>query len=236
MVGLLLCVAIVYGGTYWFSHKVRQPAVGVGPEPAATSSISTQTEGTGVPVVSVPTVVPPPRPTPIIDGASSQGSGATAEWPVTKTTDPQSGRTYWMAPADVVSRVRKDYQELNDYYNAHVFDKNPDDAKQFYAEPMLDEVMKSQQQELTSNEVRGAISFQRPDLQILGFSPDGLAAQVAQEFHGETVPVYRRSNHQLIREEKLPVGLDYSTMVYDRQDQRWKVSENVFIPGPPGVK
>jgi hypothetical protein len=155
---------------------------------------------------------------------------------VTKVTDPQFLVDYWMAPPDVVARVRQNFQEMDSYYRAHVFDLRPDDERAFYVEPHLDDVIRSDREDQARNEARGRADLVRPDLRILSFSADGAAVQVSQEFHGEPVPVFDRRTHQLIREERSPVGLAIFTLVYDSSDDRWKICSTTFVPGPPGLK
>jgi hypothetical protein len=141
-----------------------------------------------------------------------------------------------MAPQDVVAQVRANYQEMDAFYRAHIFDLKPEDERRFFAEPLLSTVMQSDQQDLSRGEARGRADLIRPDLQILGFDESGRAVQVAQEVHGELVPVYSLATHQLIREESSPVGAAVSTLTYDPTDQHWKISESTFVPGPPGLK
>jgi hypothetical protein len=231
MFGLLAGVAVVYGGTYWLTHGPVPSSLPATTEVQLTSISGSPSDNKNVPIVPVPTVIPPSWPTPVTDATTTSSS---VPWTVTMMTDPRSHQPYWMAPPDVVTQVRRDYHDMETFHGAHLFDMTTvDDLKRFYVEPMLGEMLKEETG--NTDEVRGPVNFVRPDLQILGFSADGRAVQVAQEFHGEVVPVYSRATHQLIREEKLPVGVEISTLVYDSQDHLWKMSESVFVPGPPGV-
>jgi hypothetical protein len=187
-----------------------------------------------VTVVPIPTLEPVPFPTPIYAALSSSSSTA-IPWTVTKVTDPQSHEAYWMAPPDIVAQVRQNYREIDAFYRAHVFDLGPEDEQQFYVSPLLDTVTRADRTDQQHDEARGRADLLRPELRILGFSSDGLFVQVAQEVHGEPIPIYDRHSHQLLREERAPVGVAISTLVYDTSSQKWKVSDTTFVPGPPGV-
>jgi hypothetical protein len=234
--GLVAFVAVAYGGAYWFIHRAPNGTSSV----PSTLSDAVRTPGAqvipaDVTVVPIPTIDPQPFPTPIINGPTPS-SGSAMAWPVTKAIDPQGQRTYWTAPPDVVSQARNDYQEIDAYHRDHIFDSTPADLRRFYAEPLLDTVMKSLQEDEQKGEARGEAKLLRPDLQILGFSSDGSEVQIAEEMHGETIPVYSVTTRQLMRVEHLPVGVAVSTLIYDATDQRWKVSDSRFIPGPPGME
>jgi hypothetical protein len=235
--GLLALVAVAYGGVSWLTRRMPQQHPVLAATVASTTPlVNASPVAKDVPVVAVPTLAVSSWPTPIADGPTTEAPHVEVPWTVTKMIDPRSHQPYWMAPSDVIAQVRHDYQAMEAYHDAHIFDTSPEELKRFYVEPMLDTVMKQDQDSGSDDEVRGVVKFVRPELQVLGFSVDGRAVQVAQEFHGETVPVYNRRTRQLVREDKLPVGVAISTLVYDMQDQRWKMSDSRFVPGPPGVQ
>lgn len=234
--GLIAVVAVVYGGASWLTHRGhQQTSATTTPVARATPIVAISPVPADVPVVPIPTMEQQPFPTPIYDAPVQAGSPS-MPWKVTKMIDPQFNRPYWMAPPDVVAQVRQDYQAIDDYHREHIFDISPDDLKQFFVEPLLHTVEGSERDEEAHGEARGEPKLVRPELQILGFSADGSQVQIAQEMHGETLPVYNRTTHQLIRVEHLPVGVVIATLVYDASDQRWKVSNSRFVPGPPGLR
>lgn len=233
--GLLVFVAVVYGGAAWLTHRMPSAHPAISPPVAnATPGASVTPIPANVPVVPMPTLDPQPFPTPVIDGPVTT-SAPPVLWKVTELNDPKFHVGYWMAPSQVVAQVRQDYADIDAYHRTHIFDSNPQDLKRFYVEPLLDIVMRSEQEDEQKGEARGDAKLVRPQLQILGFSADGSQVQVAEEMHGETIPIYNRSTHQLIRVEHLPVGVAISTLVYDPADRRWKVSDSRFVPGPPGA-
>jgi hypothetical protein len=234
--GLFALVAVAYGGVSWLTRRTpQQRPVLAATVASATPIVSASPVPRDVPVIPVPTIDPQPFPTPIING-STRTPGPVVSWKVTKMIDPQFNRPYWMAPTDVVAQVRQDYQAIDNYHRQHIFDGSAEDLKQFFVEPLLHTIEESQRDEEAHGEARGEPNLVRPELQILGFSADGSEVQVAQEMHGETVPVYNRTTHQLIRVEHLPVGVTVATLVYDGSDQRWKMSDSRFVPGPPGLR
>jgi hypothetical protein len=234
--GLAVMVAVVYGGAFWLIHRTPRGGQSVStPAVSSLGAAATQSIPANVTVVPIPTIDAQPFPTPIY-GASPSNSKSTVPWTVTKMVDTQLNRPYWMAPPDVVDQVRRDYQAIDDYHREHIFNSTSEDMKRFFVEPMLQITLKSQQDEASHGEARGEPELVHPDLQILGFSADGSKVQVAQEVHGETIPVYQLSTHQLIRIEHLPVGAAVSTLVYDSMEQHWKMIESRFVPGPPGLQ
>lgn len=234
--GLLVFVAVVYGGASWFTHRMpRQHPAASASVVLATPIVDASPVPADVPITPIPTLDPQPFPTPIIDGPTPT-SGQPVPWEVTKMIDTQFNRPYWMAQSDVVVQVRQNYQQMDAFYRAHTFDLDPADERQFYAEPLLDIVMSADREDQERGEARGRAILVRPNLQILGFRADGRAVQVAQEVHGELIPVYDRATHRLIHEESSPVGAAISTLVYDSTDRRWKINESTFVPGPPGIR
>lgn len=236
--GLVALVAVAYGGAYWFIHRsALSTQSSPGPSANSLGTAVVQSVPANVPVVPIPTLEPAPFPTPIYAAStsSSSSSAQAVPWTVTKVTDPQSHEVYWMAPPDIVAQVRHSYSVMDTFYRAHVFDLTPDDESRFFVEPLLDSVMRADQEDQQRGEARGRADLLRPDLRVLGFSADGRAVQIAQEFHGEVVPVYDRQSHKLIREEKSPVGVAISTLVYVATDGTWKTSATSFVPAPPGV-
>jgi len=236
--GLVAFVAVAYGGAYWFIHRSALSGQS-SPGPTANSSGTAvvQSVPANVPVVPIPTLDPAPFPTPIYapSNSSSSSSAQPVPWTVTKVTDPQSHEVYWMAPPDIVAQVRQNYGEIDVFYRAHVFNLAPEDEQQFFVPPLLDTVTRADRADQQHGEARGRADLLRPELRILGFSSDGRSVQVAQEVHGEPIPIYDRQNHHLIRQESSPVGVAISTLVYDSSTQKWKVSDTTFVPGPPGV-
>ena len=232
--GMIALVVIAYGGTTLLLHRDHLNGAG-NASPAALATSITQPIPANVTVVPIPTVEPQPMPTPIFNGSTTVGQAA-VPWTVTQQVDPRFNRTYWAAPTEVVDQVRRNYQEMDAFYRSHIFDLNPDDERQFVTEPLLTSVIQADQQDLAHGEARGRADLIRPELEILGFNATGNAVQVAQEVHGELIPVYSLTTHQIIREEHSPIGLAVSTLLYDAGAKRWKVSETSFVPGPPGMQ
>lgn len=233
--GLIALVAIAYGGAAWLIHRTPHPGPAMASVPsAAIGTPVAPTVPANIPVVPIPTIAPQPFPTPIADGPTPIATSAPL-WPMTRVTDPQSHDVYWMAPPNVVAQVRKDFEEMDAYYRAHIFNLTPADERQFYVEPLLDSVMQEDRIDEQRGEARGRADLLRPALRIMGFSANGRSVQVAQEFHGEPVPIYDRATHRLLREERSPVGVAITTLIYDTSDHRWKASATTFVPAPPGV-
>ena len=214
---LFVVVLAVYGGAWWLIHRAPERQV-------ATSSPATS--------------IGPASVTPIANSApvATESPTRPVAWTVQEMTDPNTGRKYSMAPPEVVAMVRQDHQVIDDFYRQHVFDSTPEDNRRFFTGALLQMAIAADEQEAERGEASGRANLLRPDLQVLGFSADGLKVQVTQENHGETVPVYDRRTHQLLRENKLPIGVKVSTMVYDPEDRRWKVAESTVLEGFPGLR
>lgn len=214
---LFVVVLAVYGGAWWLAHRVadRQGGdAGLPSRPSATVSASA--------VAGIPT-------------ANTSRSRPTS-WTVIEMTDPNTGRRYFMAPPEVVATVRQDYQDMDQYFREHVFDAKAADLDRYFAEPELSAVKETLTERSQRGEARGRADLLRPDLQILGFSQDGRTVQVGQESHAETIPIYDLATRQVIRVEHTPVGVGVSTMVYDPESARWKLSDTRFLDAPAGTK
>ena len=205
---LVALVGLLYGGAWWLTHA------GPADPPATATTILSTPPAAAAPATASPA---PTRVRP-------------TSWTVTEVTDPRTGRGYYMAPPEVVAMVLEDRQAMDSYFREHTYDLSESDLRMFLAEPEFSTAVKMLEERRARGEARGRAALESSNTRVLEFGSDGLTAQVAEEFNGESIPTFDLRSGARLREDRAPIGTGISTMLYDAEGSRWKSSGSRFVP------